>query len=119
MTIRAHRDEVRTSILPQHDVDLDRVALICDAYRRGVAMPLPLVVEDLGGGALVLDGHHRFSALKDIGESQTEAWVVSSDDFDRLIEDEFYGEMPNDITSLDDHIIIDNETYNRDGLVER
>ena len=94
-------------------------------------MPLPLVVEDLGGGALVLDGHHRFEALKDLEEegwgSETmmsipgwaEAWVVSSDDFDRLIEDEFYGEMPNDITSLDDHIIIDNETYNRDGLVER
>jgi len=97
----------------QHAIDPEKVEEIYQALQRGDDLPLPLVVEDIGNGALVLDGHHRIAAREQAGEYQMDAHVVDRTEFEQLIEKEFDGEIPSRLEDLDEFIIVDGETYQR------
>ena len=104
----------------QHLTDGERVkSIIAHVIANGGRWNLPpvLVVEDDGNGALYLDGHHRRAAARELiencydypGESEPTfrdlpAWVVSREDYDRIIETEFGGFEPHRIADIRDYI---------------
>ncbi len=117
--IQAYIDDISLNCANQHSIDRQRVMAIVDAIRYGHTLPLPLVVADNGNGSLVLDGHHRLAAyryLRDNGEYglTTDAYVITSSDFDELIADVFAGDMPANLSDIDDYIQLpDGSTYER------
>ena len=118
--IKAYIDEISTGVDFHHNIDRARVAAIVLAINDGAVMPMPLVVESDGNGAMVLDGHHRIAAYQEIGEQRIDAWVISRDDFEQMIHKQFNGDIPSRLSDLDDHISVDGSPYDRiDNQMER
>ena len=113
MTIATYIDRINTGVECQHDIDSDHVAAIAHAIESGIVMPLPLVVEDVGNGALVIDGHHRIAAYDALETWQIDALVINRAEFDALIDAEFDGDIPSRLEDLDDYITIDGKAYER------
>lgn len=49
------------------------------SYMNGANMP-PLKVARLNGGLVLIDGHHRYSALRELGQDTAEVYVVEARD---------------------------------------
>lgn len=124
-TINANRDEIRPIADPQHTITESRVQAIVDSLdtgRRDVTfddpiyrewdLPPVVVVEDVGNGHLVLDGHHRLEAAKRIEVDTIPAWVVTMEDYNRLIEEEFAGSASPRLHDVREHINVGNGDAN-------
>jgi len=64
------------------DIDGSKVARIINAIEAGQELP-PVVVVDLGGTFMPLDGHHRLQAHANLGLA-VRAWVIEEDVFEEL-----------------------------------
>lgn len=60
------------------EVDPAAVRRLADEIRRSRVVREPLLVADRS--YVILNGHHRFSALRAIGAERAPAWVVDYDD---------------------------------------
>jgi len=98
-----------------HEIDADHAAEIAAAMTGGASVP-PVLVAECANGDYVLDGHHRLAAAQMIDhdwDSTIPAWVITADDWDALIEDEFGGEIPSRLSDVDAHILCDGIVYER------
>jgi ParB-like chromosome segregation protein Spo0J len=101
-----------------HGVDRARVEAIVAAIRAGVGVPPVLAVEDVGNGAVVLDGHHRLAAMSQIAREDgtaldAPAYIVTMDDYCALLDAEFGGEMPDRMCDIDRYITVNGAAYCR------
>jgi hypothetical protein len=112
---RAYLDDIRTGVQRQHDTDEAKVLGIMARIEEGgwSAVPRPLVLEDEGNGATVLDGHHRIEAAQRLGMHKIEAWVISVVDYCAIVDEHFGGYAPGRLADLDDHILVDGRPYDR------
>lgn len=122
MTATAHLDAVSPYCQAQHHTEADKVEAIMESVEAraeehgwDAAWDLPpiLVIESEGNGATLLDGHHRAEAARRLGLPDIPAWVISVDDYCRILEEHFYGCAPARLSDLDDYIIVDGRPYNR------
>jgi len=109
--MKAYKNEIK-AISAQHEIDRAKVDAIIEAIENGAEMPLPVVVEDTGNGAIVIDGHHRLIAGLEFGP--VECWVVPMDDFELVVSAEFEGDIPSRLSDLDQYIEINGAVYTRD-----
>ena len=87
-----------------HIVNPTLIDDMVDAMRDGVDFPPPLVVASVGNGCMVLDGHHRIAAALEIDpEGEVLCYVVPSEDFERVISEEFNGDIPSRLSDLDEY----------------
>ena len=70
-----------------------------------------LVVEDKGNGFLAIDGLHRMAAARHLELESIDAYIVPRDEFDELIDMEFCGQVPSDLSDLDDCILVGADVY--------
>lgn len=123
MTINAYLDQIRPIYDPQHPYCEKRVQAIVDSLYAGDDeygdpiyrdwdFPPVVCLENEGNGHTVLDGHHRFEAAKRLGLETIPAWVVEIADYCRLVDAEFYGDMPTRLMDLRDHIMCGDLTAN-------
>ena len=101
--IRPYLDD-HTGFARSHEVSAVRLQALCEAYADDVEVGLPLVVEDDGNGALVLDGHHRIAAQEARGEGAITCWTVSLEDWEGLLSQHFGGEVPERLCEVDDYV---------------
>ncbi|HEY6238292.1 MAG TPA: ParB N-terminal domain-containing protein [Thermoplasmata archaeon] len=60
------------------EVDGREVRRLVEKLRRSRSVREPLLVAD--GSFVILNGHHRFAALREIGARRAPAWIVDYDD---------------------------------------
>lgn len=80
--ISARRSKLRAVIIPQHEIDAEKVAAIQTHIANGGEVP-PVVVVTMGTKALPLDGHHQMQAANNLG-IELDAWTITGRQFDRL-----------------------------------
>ena len=101
--IRPYLDD-HTGFARSHAVEVSRLQALCEAYAGGVEVGLPLVVEDDGNGARILDGHHRIAAQEELWEGAITCWTVSLEDWEGLISRHFGGSVPERLCEVDDYV---------------
>ena len=114
-TFRAetYRDDVSPWVDQQHPVEAERVEAMIEALDDGWEMPPVLVVEDEGNGCIVLDGHHRCAAARQLDIRQVAAHVVALSDYCKVLDQHFDGCGPARLGDLDPYILVDGSEYNR------
>ena len=117
-SINARIEVIKPIIDAAHEVNQSKVDDIKRAMLNGEQLPPVVVVENTGNGYYVIDGHHRMQAARDLGR-EIEAWVVSRDDFESLIQEKFDGNIPDRLGDLDDYIRVNDKPYRgRDSHIE-
>lgn len=61
---------------PKHERLADRWISVAKAYLRGRSLP-PVKLVEIGDSYFVLDGHHRISVARALGQEKIKAIVVS------------------------------------------
>lgn len=121
----AHAELGTTSVYgpdSQQEIDLAVVRRIVAHVIEAGHWDLPpvLVVEDIGNGAQMLDGHHRRMAAQIISEIPSlqidlrdgiPAWIVECDAMQAVLDDIFGGDMPERLADLDDYIMLSDGSH--------
>ena len=94
----------------QHNTDAEKVSEITESMLRDGWIGNPVLCVESSNGDTVLDGHHRIRAAEE-AEIDIYLWQIDRDDFEKLIAEEFDGDMPNRLSDLDDFIFINDKSY--------
>jgi hypothetical protein len=69
-----------TALRGHESVDPDNLLQVLAKIRRQHLVDEPILVAEAGDGLfVVLNGHHRFAALRELGARRAPAWVVDYD----------------------------------------
>lgn len=81
--------------------------------REGYDSKYPILVVKTKIGYLVLDGHHRGHASKQIGLKSIPAYVIDHRELSALLNARFKGKMPNNMKKFDRFIFVKGRTYDK------
>ena len=62
------------SLIPHEEVDPPKVLELLDEFRRTGVVQEPILIDR--GSRVILNGHHRWAALKELGVSRAPVWQV-------------------------------------------
>ena len=116
-TIVATRGWIEPVAEPHRPIDEAKVVGIVDSLPKDAeGKPVwnkkpVLVVADRGDGFLAIDGLHRMAAARRLELESIDAYIVPRDEFEELIDMEFCGQVPFDLSDLDDCFLVDGAPY--------
>lgn len=104
------RDIAPEACVYRHEIDADRVASFKAWYEaaEGSKPPAVLVVER-ADGFLLLDGHHRVAAARELRLGSIPAYVLSETDYTALLNEHFEGQLPPHLAPLYGYITVDDD----------
>jgi hypothetical protein len=110
---RAHvRDISPEACTYQHPLDVAVVAWMKAEYERvGCWTFPPMLVVERDNQYLLLDGHHRVAAARQLGLESIPAFVLSAPDYAALLNEHFGGLSPTHLARLYGYVVVDDEGW--------
>jgi len=95
-----------------HALDADVVASIKAGYNAAEGWkPPPLLVVERDNAYVLLDGHHRVAAARELKLESIPAYVLSEADYTSLLNEHFGGQSPPHLAPLYGYITVDDDGW--------